>query len=69
MKKVITTCDVCKKEIGDNHIMLGSENGTELHFDNRLKVPIGGTQSIARYVDLHFCSQQHFVEYFFGKQN
>lgn len=66
MKKVIITCDTCKKEIGENYIRLGSENETELSFDNNLKTKVGQTKSLRRYRDLHFCSKEHFFTFFFN---
>lgn len=68
MKKVTITCDTCKKVLGDEHIRLGSENETDLYFENKLPTKIGETQYIGRYHDLHFCSKEHFIKYFFDRE-
>jgi len=68
MKIVTIKCDTCQKVLGDEHIRLGSETETDLSFENKLPNPkVGETRSIGRYRDLHFCSKEHFVKYFFDK--
>lgn len=68
VKKVIITCDTCKKVLGDQHIRLGTQNGTDLYFENKLPTNPGEIQFIARYQDLHFCSREHFYQYFFNRE-
>lgn len=69
MKKITITCDFCYKELHDEYIRLGSENEQELCFENRLpNLEIGNTANIGRYRDLHFCSKEHFVNYFFNSK-
>ena len=66
MKRITITCDFCEKVLGENHIKLGSIDGGELCYENKLKdTGIGTTISIVRYADLHFCDKDHFVFYFF----
>jgi len=67
MKITTITCDMCKEEINENHITIGSESEKELIFQNKLENKGLGVHYIARYRDLHFCSKDHFIYYFFGK--
>ena len=67
MKKVTIICDLCKTVLQNEYIRLGSESGTELCFENTLPTKAGETQYIGRYSDLHFCSKDHFVKYFFDR--
>jgi hypothetical protein len=67
MEKIIITCDFCKKELGDQHIKIGSENGSELYYVNTLpSSKAGETRYIDQHSDLHFCSKEHFIKYFLG---
>ena len=63
MKIITITCDHCDKKLGENHKMLGSENGKHLEFRNKTKDST--VQTLSRYRDLHFCSKEHFINYFF----
>ena len=63
MKKTITTCDHCSKEIVGDVITLGSENHNELFFENKTKDAT--VETLERYRDLHFCCKDHFINYFF----
>ncbi len=67
MKRI--TCDTCKKHLEEGEcIELGTEDGKTLKYENRLpdSKKVGETISISRYRDLHFCSKQHFIDYFFS---
>lgn len=67
MKKVTITCDVCHKEIDDEHIKIGSETGEDFCFSNYLRSKeIGCKGKMGKYRDLHFCSKEHFIKYFFN---
>lgn len=69
MKKVTITCDTCNKVLRDEYIRLGSENGNDLCFENKLPTKVGEMINMHRYHDLHFCSKEHFIKYFFEREN
>ena len=65
MKTITITCDHCKTEIEGDHIEIGSENGQEFKYSNTLHKTCG-MNTMSKYSDLHFCSKDHFVDFFFG---
>lgn len=69
MKIITITCDTCEKEIGEDHIKLGSVNETDLCFENKLEPKSGELIKFARFHDLYFCSRQHFIDYFFNRKS
>lgn len=71
MKRILIDCDTCRKRLTKEEgvIEIGSNTEHDLAFDNTLGgLKTGSTKSISRYTNLHFCSKEHFVEYFFGKE-
>ena len=65
MKTVKITCDNCQAEIGeDDCIRIGSKSGDALEYKNSLKSN-DNIYLLSHYGDLHFCSKEHFIEYFF----
>lgn len=68
MKKIIIKCDVCNKDIGDIHISLGNEDNNNLFYKNNLGTKPGEVESLSSYRQLHFCSKDHFIKYFFDNQ-
>ena len=67
MKETRIYCDFCNTEIIGNYIEIGSENGYEFKYLNKFQIYVGEKQFMQRFQDLHFCSRDHFVKYFFGK--
>ena len=69
MKITTISCDTCGNEIlkEDGVIMVGSESGSEFCFSNKLrKTMVGEVIRLSHHKDLHFCTKNHFVDYFFN---
>lgn len=60
MKAIIITCDKCNEVITGDHIEIGSESGNGFKFINN----IGTTKIFTKYSDLHYCSNECFIDEF-----
>jgi len=69
MKTVIITCDTCKKQLYREFIIIGTETGKGLKYENKLPTKPGELISMGHSDDLHFCSKDHFYDYFFNRSN
>lgn len=65
MRTVTYTCDRCLKTFSNDAelITIGSENGQELRYVNNLQER--AVIEMNRHSDIHFCSKECFVNYFF----
>jgi len=69
---ITITCDCCQQKIYDSSEKItvsGGEDGSRLFYKSDFK-PKGRTGrkiELARHAGLHFCSEEHFVEYLMGK--
>lgn len=65
MKKVTITCDKCQKVItNDAFITIGSTDEQSFKFQSEIKENCR-MKKMDKYHDLHFCSNEHFIEFFF----
>ncbi len=70
MKTIIITCDACDKALLDEYIEIGAQEEFKLQFKNTLThKKLGEKISIENQETLHFCSREHFVQFFFGTDN
>lgn len=69
MKTVTITCDTCKKQLYREFITIGTETEKSLKYENKLTTKPGELISMGYSDDLHFCSKDHFYDYFFNRKN
>lgn len=69
MKTVTITCDTCKKQLYREFITIGAKIENGLSYQNKLPTKPGELISMAQSNDLHFCSKDHFYDYFFNRSN
>jgi phosphosulfolactate phosphohydrolase-like enzyme len=68
MKETTITCDHCEAVLNDYHIELGTVSGDKLRFENTMNNQQNGNlKSLGNHDDLHFCSKQHFIDFFFNR--
>jgi hypothetical protein len=68
MKTVTITCDLCEKQLVGKHIEIGAQGKDYLQFKNTLAHrKKGEVTSLDNYETLHFCSKEHFVKFFFER--
>lgn len=68
MKILEFKCDTCERSFPneDRLLRIGSEDGDGLLVNNNL--PDHAIISMNRYKDIHFCSKECFVSYFFNSE-
>jgi hypothetical protein len=68
MKTIKITCDKCQKVITEEpFITIGSTDEQSFKFENTIDDGVRPIK-LTRYHDLHFCSKDHFINYFFHKK-
>lgn len=69
MKTVTITCDTCKKQLYIEFITIGTKTENGLSYENKLPTKPGELILMGNSDDLHFCSKDHFYDYFFNRSN